>query len=106
VEGHEVVELIVTAIVGMIVLSIVAVLVAGLSFLFWVVFLPFRLLGWVFKGLGLLLLLPVLLLVGGVAMLVFGVGAFGLLLPLAPFVLLGFLLWRLVRGRSSARAFA
>jgi hypothetical protein len=90
------------------VLSVVALVFLGL---FWAVaslicsalFLPFKLLGLVFKGFALLLTLPFLLLAAILAAAVFGVGVFAFLLPALPFVLLVLaIVWLARRGRSSA----
>ena len=87
------VELVVLAALGFAALVVVSALMAGA----WLVFLPFRLLGWIFKGLGLLLCLPVLLVVGVLAVAVFGFGAVMFLVPVLPFALLVWILWRTMR---------
>lgn len=46
-------------------LAILSALAGVVSLVFWVVLLPFKLLGLVFRGIAFLLLLPVLLLLGG-----------------------------------------
>ncbi len=94
--------------VGLAALVVIAVLsaVGGLvALLLWLVMLPFRLLGFAFKLLGALLMLP-LLAVGGVVLAIF-VGVPLLLavaLPVVPFALLAWLIWWLMhRGdRSTA----
>jgi hypothetical protein len=88
-----VVELIVIAALGFAALVVVGTLMAGA----WLVFMPFRLLGWIFKGVGLLLFLPVLVIVGFVGVLIFGFGAVMFLVPFLPFALLVWILWKTVR---------
>ena len=87
------VELIVFAALGFAALVVVGTLMAGA----WLLFMPFRLLGWIFKGVGLLLFLPVLVIVGVVGFLIFGVGAATFLVPFLPFALLVFILWKTIR---------
>jgi len=91
----------VAVLAGLVFLSVVA---GAVSLVLWVVLLPFRLLGLVFKGLAALLLLPVLLLCG------LGLGAligipllFALAIPLLPVALLiGGIVWLARRGVHSA----
>lgn len=82
--------------------AVVGLFAAGLSVVLWLVFLPFKILGWLFKGLGFLLALPFMILFGVLGFVIFGLGAFFFLVPFAPFVLLAFLLWRWMRGRPRA----
>lgn len=90
--------------VGLAALVLFAVLgaIGGLvALVLWLVMLPFRILGFAFKLLGALLMLPFLLLGGlllGIPLL------FALLLPALPVVLLAWLVWWLVRrgDRSTA----
>ena len=53
-------------------LAVLSALAGAASLAFWVVLLPFRLLGLVFRGIAFLLFLPILLLVGGGIVLVVG----------------------------------
>ena len=94
------VELIVMAALGFAALVVVGTLMAGA----WLVFLPFRLLGWVFKGLGLLLFLPLIVLFGILGVVIFGFGAAVFFVPFLPFALLAFVIWRWVRKPRSAAA--
>jgi hypothetical protein len=76
---------------------------AALSMVFWVVLLPFKLLGLVFRGMAALLLLPLLLVFALVGCLIFGAGMLVFLIPAFPVVLLVlFAVW-LVRGRGVPR---
>ena len=81
---------------------IVGLVVAAISMALWLVFLPFQLLGWIFRGLGLMLALPFLLVFGVLGFLIFGIGVFVFMIPCAPFLLLAYLLWRWMRGRPRA----
>ena len=87
------IELIVVAAVAFAALLVVGVLAAGLS----LIFLPFQILGWIFKGLGLLLFIPLMLVFAFVGVMVFGVGMAFFLVPLVPLVLVVWLLWRALR---------
>ena len=69
------IELVVLGTLAFVALMLVGVLASGLSMIFWFVFLPFRIVGWALKGIGLLLALPFLLLFGFVGVLIFGFGA-------------------------------
>ena len=92
------IELIVLAVVVTAVLAVLGVVAAVLSFVVWLVMLPFQLLGMIAKGLAFVAALPVLLLLGVAALLVGGFGLLFALLPLLPFVLVvAFVIW-LVRG--------
>ena len=95
------IELLVLGTLAFAALAVIGILTAGLSLVFWVIFLPFRILGWVFKGLGLLLALPFIALFGVVGLLVFGFGALVFLLPFAPVALLVFLVGRASRKNPS-----
>ncbi len=74
-------------------LLVVGVLVALISLVFWVLFLPFRLLGLVFRGVAALLLLPFLLLLAIAGPLIFGVGFLVFLVPGLPLILLALAAW-------------
>jgi hypothetical protein len=96
------IELMVTGLIALVIVAFLGLFAAGISVVLWVVFLPFRLVGWLFKGLGFLLALPFMLLFGALGVLIFGFGALVFLIPFAPFVLLAFMLWRWMRGRPRA----
>jgi hypothetical protein len=95
-------------------LALVGVIALVLKLVFWVVLLPFRLffkaagfaLGALFGGLGLLagvVVVPLLLLVVAGAVVAAIVSALvALLIPAVPFVLLGLLVWSLVRKPAPA----
>jgi hypothetical protein len=97
-----VIELFVLGLLGLVVLAVCGLFAAGVSLALWVVFLPFRILGLLFRGVGFLLALPFLLLFGVLGCLLFGFGAFIFLVPFAPFALVAFLIWRWMRGRPRA----
>jgi len=82
-----VLELIGAGFVLVIALILIGLAWAALSAVFWVVLLPFKLLGLVFRGLAALFALPFLLVFGLAGALLFGAGALIFLLPLLPFVL-------------------
>ncbi len=88
-------------------LSLLAIGLFGLcaavvSLVLWVVLMPFRLIGFLFKGLGFVLALPFLALFAVLGVVIFGVGALIFFVPVVPFALLAFLLWRWMRGRPRA----
>ena len=94
------VGLVIMAVMAFTVLIVMGALATALS----LVFLPFRILGWAIKGLGMLLMLPILLVVGCLGFLVFGFGVVLFLVPVLPFALLAFVAWRLFRRPRSATA--
>lgn len=73
------------------------VLSAVFGLLWWLLTLPFHILGWLLRGLFVLLLLPVF------AVLALGFGL-AVVLPLAPFLLFGLIVWALVRRRDRPTA--
>ena len=87
------IELIVMAAVAFAALLVVGVLAAGIS----LIFLPFQIMGWIFKGLGLLLFIPLMLAFAFVGVMVFGVGLLFFLVPFVPLILVVWLLWRALR---------
>lgn len=74
------------------------------SLVFSLIILPFKLLGFLLKGVMALLLLPVLLVLGLVVALVFGAGMIAFLVPALPLVLLGLGIWWLVKRRQQPAA--
>lgn len=87
---------------AMVGVAILFVVWAVASLICWVLFLPFKLMGLVFKGLAFLLVLPILLIVAVVAALVFGLGIFSFLLPALPLVLIALaFVWLLRREKRT-----
>ena len=74
------------------------------SLVFSLVLLPFKLIGFLLKGVAALLFLPVLLVLGLVGILVFGAGMIALLVPALPLLLLGLGIWWLVKRRQQPAA--
>jgi hypothetical protein len=102
----EVFEMLALAVVAALVLAAFGALWSLAALVCWLIFLPFRLLAFVFKGFAVLLALPILLLVGGVLALVLGVPVLlALAFTVGPIVLLFVgIVWvarRMVRGVSS-----
>jgi hypothetical protein len=97
-----VIELFVLGVLGLVALAVCGLFVAGLSLVMWVVFLPFRILGFLFRGLGLVLALPFMLIFGILGLVIFGLGGLLFLVPFAPLALIAFLIWRWMRGRPRA----
>ena len=101
------VELVVLAAVAFTALIVVGVLVSVFSVVGWFLWLPFKILGWVLRLVGLLFALPFILIacvLGGFGLLL---GTSVMMLPLLPLVALGGLAWWLFRGGrqgSQARA--
>lgn len=94
------IELLVLGAVGLAVAMVVGLVASILGAVLWLVFLPFKLLGWLVKGVAMLALMPFLLVAGLVAAALTGALAlafFTPLLPLAALVL--FVVWLARRGR-------
>lgn len=97
------VELLVFAALAFTALLVVGVLMSVFSVMGFVLWLPFKLLGWGLKLLGMLIALPFLLIacvIGGFAVLL---GAGVLVLPFLPLLLIGGLVWLLFRPRRPAQ---
>jgi hypothetical protein len=98
------VEFIVFAVTAFTILFVLALVASVFGVVMWAVFLPFRILGWLFQGFLLLLALPFLLLFGVIGFAVFGAGMLLFLLPVLPFVLIALGAWWLVRRRPASTA--
>ena len=94
------VELLVIGVLAFTAMLVMSVLIGALGLVTGIVLLPFRILGWAFNLFGFLLALPLLVIptivVGTVLLVVRGVA----LLPILPVVVLGYVIYRLARGRS------
>jgi len=93
-------ELIVFAGLAFAALIVVGVLISVFSVVGWFLWLPFKILGWVLRGIGLLIAFPFILLacvLGGFGMLL---GAGVLVLPLFPLAVVGAILWWLFHRRG------
>lgn len=74
-----------------------AVLASVFGLVLWLVFLPFRIMGWLIKGIALLVALPFVAVFGVVALVALGAGMLMFMLPFLPFALLALSAWWLVR---------
>jgi hypothetical protein len=93
-------ELIVLAGLSFAALIMIGVLISVFSVVGWFLWLPFKIIGWALRAVGLLIALPFVLiacLLGGFGMLL-GVGV--LMLPLFPLAAVGAILWWLFRRRD------
>ena len=99
-------ELLVGGVLLLVALMVLGVIGFVFSLVFSLVLLPFKLLGFLFKGLAGLVLLPVLLVLGLVGALVFSAGLIALLAPCLPLVLIGLGIWWLVKRREQPAASA
>ncbi len=96
------VEFVIFCALALAALVVFATLASVIGFVFWLVFLPFRILGWAIKGLVALIALPFLLIAGIVGLAFFGVGAALFFVPFVPFALLVLLAVWLVKRRPHA----
>jgi hypothetical protein len=99
-----VIELIVLAALAFAAVIVVGVLTSVFGLVMWLVFLPFRLVGWMLQGLGFLLALPFILIFGVIAVLALGAGVLMFMLPVIPFALIALGAWWLVRRRPASTA--
>ena len=97
-------ELVVGGAIAFAALVFLGVVGAVVSLVFSLVLLPFKLLGFLFKGVAALLLVPFALVLGLVGFLVFGAGILVLLVPAFPLVLLALGVWWLVKRREQPAA--
>lgn len=97
-------ELLALGLAAFVVIAVLSAIGGLVALVLWIVTLPFRLLGFAFKLLGALLMLPLLALGGLLLAVLVGVPLlFGLLLPALPIALLAWLVWWLFhRGSRSA----
>ena len=94
------VELIVLAALAFAALIVIGVLVSVFSVVGWFLWLPFRIIGWMFRIVGLLIALPFILIAcmfGGFGLLL---GTGFMALPLLPLLAIGGLGWWLFKDRS------
>jgi len=97
-----VVEMFVLAGLSFAALIVVGVLISVFSVVGWCLWLPFKIIGWGLRFVGLIIALPFILiafLLGGFGMLL---GAGFLLLPLFPLLLVGGVLWWIFHDRRPA----
>ena len=88
-------------------LAVFGLLWAVVSMFLWIVLLPFKLLGLVFRGIAVLLALPFLLVFAIIGAALFGAGALVFLVPALPFVLLVIgIAWLMRRRGARARVVA
>ena len=97
-------ELILVGFVGLLLMAVFGVFAAVFSLLWWVITLPFRLLAFTFKGLAALLVLPFLVIFAVLGGLLFGAGVLAFAVPALPFLLIGLVLWALLRKRDRSSA--
>jgi hypothetical protein len=97
-------ELLVIGLLGVVVLAVFGVFWAVGSLICWILFLPFKLLGLIFRGFAFLLALPFLLLAGFFGVMLFGAGMLLFLVPALPLVLIALGVWWLMRRRSHPAA--
>ena len=82
------------------VLAVLGIFWAVASLVCWVLFLPFKLLGLVFRGFAFLLVLPFLVIAGLVGIAIFGVGVLLFLFPAVPVMLIALGIWWLMKHRD------
>jgi hypothetical protein len=99
-----VVELLVLGSLAFAMVVVFAVLASVFGLVLWLVFLPFRILGWLIKGVALLVALPFVAVFGVVAFVALGAGMLMFLLPFLPFALLVLGAWWLVRRTQRSAA--
>jgi hypothetical protein len=101
-----VVELLVLGSLAFVALFVLAVLASVFGLVMWLVFLPFRILGWICKGLALIIALPFVAMFGVVAAVALGAGVLMFLLPFLPIALVVLGAWWLVRRNQRSAAAA
>ena len=97
-------ELMVIGVLGVVALAAFGIFWAVGSLICWILFLPFKLLGLIFRGFAFLFALPFLLLAGIIGVLLFGAGMRVFLIPALPLLWSALGVWWLIRGRSHPAA--
>ena len=93
------VELLVLGTLLVVGVTVFAVLASVFGAACWLLFLPFRILGWVIKGFALVLALPFVAIFGVIAFVAAGGAMLMFLAPLLPFALIALGAWWLVRRK-------
>jgi hypothetical protein len=94
-----VVELFVIAGLAFAALIVIGVLLSVFSVVGWFLWLPFKIIGWMFRFVGLLFALPFILIAGCLGGFALLLGAGFMVLPLLPLAAFGALVWWLFRDR-------
>ncbi len=84
--------------------AVFGLLASLVAFVFWILFLPFRILGWVFKAVAGVLALPFVVLFAVLGAIVFAAGFMVFFIPFFPFALLAVGIWWLLKRRGPAAA--
>ena len=103
-EAGNVAELLVLGALAFAAVVVLAVLGSVFGLVMWLVFLPFRIIGWLFHGIALLFALPFVAIFGVIAVLVFGAGMLMFLIPFLPIALIALGAWWLVRRSQRSTA--
>ena len=98
------VELLVLGTLAFTAVVVFGVLASVFGLVMWLIFLPFRIMGWLFQGIALLLALPFVAIFGVIAILVFGAGMLMFLIPFFPIALIALCAWWLVRRNQRSAA--
>ena len=95
-------EFLVLGVLAFSALLVLAVLGSVFGMVMWLIFLPFRIIGWLLHVAGFLLALPFLVVFGVIALLTVGAGMVMFLVPLLPLALLiAGAIWLVRRNRRS-----
>lgn len=98
------VELLVLGALAFAAVVVFGVLASVFGLVMWLIFLPFRIAGWLFHGIALLFALPFAAVFGVIAMLALGAGMLMFLVPFLPFALIVWGAWWLVRRNQRSAA--
>ncbi len=98
------VELLVLGALAFAAVVVFGVLSSVFGLVIWVIFLPFRIVGWLFHGIALLFALPFVAFFGVIAALALGAGLLMFLIPLFPIALVALGAWWLVRRNQRSAA--
>ena len=98
------VELLILGALAFAAIVVFGVLASVFGVVMWLIFLPFRIIGWLFHAIALLFALPFVAIFGVIAVLVFGAGMLMFLVPFFPIVLVALGAWWLVRRNQRSAA--
>ena len=105
--GKERVELLILGALAFAAIVVFGVLASVFGMVLWLIFLPFRIIGWLFSAVAFVFALPFVAVFGVIALLVFGGAMLMFLVPFFPIVLLVLgAVWLVRRNQRAAAAVA
>lgn len=98
------VELVVLATLAFTAILVFGLLASVFGLVMWLIFLPFRIIGWLLQGVAFLFALPFIAIFGVIAFIALGAGMLMFLIPFLPIALIALGAWWLVRRNQRSAA--